>query len=238
MNPKDRFFIAVDRFEKKSEALMFMLLVSPFADGFKFGHGAIARQFAGALARSARKKKKKVGWDQKFGDTPETTEDGVLGALTHKPNFFTVHASAGKESLKRAAAVPRGDAKLFVVTVLTSISNDECVSIFGEGTENKVRQFTEWAIEVGAEGVICSPRELRILASIPEYEKIEKGTPGIHLPWADKHGQERTMSVAEAAELADFIVVGHAIRDARMYGRTPQSVAEEILKEITRVRPK
>lgn len=148
--------------------------------------------------------------DGKLDDIPNTTRDAALSIPKIGVKMLNVHASSGIESI-HAAARQKGDAKLLVVTVLTSIGSDECVSIFGDTPGNKVLQFVEMARAAGADGIICSPQELVLLKDFSDLIKV---VPGVRPIWAPTNDQKRVMTLGEAIKAgADFVVVGRPVSD-------------------------
>lgn len=167
-------------------------------------------------------------YDGKFDDIPNTTGKASepLGGVL----FFNVHASSGSESIK-AAVAKCGTAKVLVVTVLTSISPEECMEIFGDTPENKVLQFARKAKADGAHGVICSPKELSVLSG-PEFDGFEKVTPGIQPLWMKSNDQKRVMTPGEAIKAgATYLVIGRAITDHV----NPLAAIDLIAREIANV---
>ncbi len=169
--------------------------------------------------------------DVKFSDIPNTSA-AATDALTRYPiNFFTVHASAGSESI-RAAATKKRESKLLVVTVLTSIDTSECHRIFGDSPNERVVQFAKIALGAGADGIICSPHELRPLSQSPELLPLLKITPGVRPNWTQTNDQKRTMTPAEAIRHgANYLVIGRAILSPPD-GMTPSEAIDKILTEI------
>ena len=104
--------------------------------------------------------------DVKLNDIPNTIEKAVKAIIRLRPIMFNIHASAGKEAIARAVA-NKGESVLFGVTVLTSIDEDECVSIFGAKPNGKVFEFAEMLVDGGANGVICAPKEGLFLRKTP-----------------------------------------------------------------------
>lgn len=155
----------------------------------------------------------KVFLDGKFHDIPNTIS-GVSAVIAKLGvRMFNVHASGGIKAIQEAAK-KKGDALLLVVTILTSLDKKTCKSIYGDEPEAKVVQFTREAMESGADGIICSPEELRILAKYPEFDNVIKVTPGIRPGWADINDQQRIGTPYGAViYLGDYFVIGRPIRE-------------------------
>lgn len=138
----------------------------------------------------------KLMWDGKFDDIPNTVGQASAGLSSLSPLIFNVHASAGTKAIE-AAVANRGRSMVFGVTVLTSIGEEECVSIFGDLPGVKVMQFARILAEAGAQGIICSPKELGVLAQVAGLEGLKKLTPGVRPEWAGADDQKRVMAPQE-----------------------------------------
>jgi orotidine-5'-phosphate decarboxylase len=181
--------------------------------------------------------------DIKQDDIPETLRKVTLAIQALAPRYLNVHASAGPASIK-AVIDNKGESQVLGVTVLTTISPDDCVSIFGETRNMKVRAFANMLLELGADGIICSAQELEYLAGYPELAGLKKVTPGIRPDWkvyAEKLGlpapevkkddQVTAMTPAQAIEFgAHALVIGRPLTKPEVGTRIQiaRLIAEEI----------
>jgi len=169
-----------------------------------------------------------IFWDGKFDDIPNTVNNASKQVMRMRVKMYNVHASSGRESVEKAVA-RKGSAKVLGVTVLTSITPEECKSIFGEEPGAKVLQFAQMLIEVGADGIICSPKELKFLAEHREFDSLLKVTPGVRPFGVGVNDQKRVMTPGEAIRAgADYLVIGRPISAAE----DPIYAARKIAKEI------
>jgi orotidine-5'-phosphate decarboxylase len=133
--------------------------------------------------------------------------------------MLTVHASGGVDMLiaaKRAAvdaaASHKQPAPLVVaVTVLTSMSDKSLLEGgVNRSMERQVEELAVLAEKAGLDGVVASPRELKILRErFPQFTIV---TPGIRASSASADDQSRTLSAREAiAAGASYLVVGRPI---------------------------
>lgn len=217
----------------------------PHVGVFKVGLGLIFSMLSSFLSPYAEKPNTDLGramhlfhmmngnifLDGKFDDIPNTTTDASMNATQIGVKFFNVHASSGIDSI-RAAAKKKGNAKLLVVTVLTSIGADECISIFGDTPGNKVLQFAEMARAAGADGIICSPQELHLLTG---FHNLIKVVPGVRPLWASKGDQKRVMTPCEAIDAgADYLVIGRPVSDPPEEIGDSLEAVKLIIEEIER----
>jgi orotidine-5'-phosphate decarboxylase len=171
---------------------------------------------------------KDVFLDLKLYDIPETVRRAVAVVSRSGVKFLTVHAVA---SVMRAAAEGRGDSslKLLAVTVLTSFGPDDMEDL---GYECSVLDLVEEramkASRAGMDGVVCSPREARMVRGILGDHGIVV-TPGVRSPGAAAGDQKRVATPAEAIhDGASYLVMGRQITRAA----DPAKEAERVLDEL------
>lgn len=162
--------------------------------------------------------------DAKFHDIPNTVANATKKLAGWGAEIVTVHASGGKEMIE--AAVENLPGKIAAVTVLTSISPEDCVALFGDEPPYMVRSLATQAKEAGASFVVCSSLDLGILDTID----LPKIVPGIRPLWFQEKGdQKRTATPVEAMEAgAGFLVMGRPILKAD----DPVEAAQRTLSEI------
>lgn len=185
--------------------------------------------------------------DGKWDDIPNTIEGVAIAVQSLHPAYVNVHASAGEAAVAKAVA-NRGGAMVLGVTVLTSLEHKECVSIFGRVPKKKVLSFARMLRDKGAQGIICSPQELEVLASDNSLRGLFKVTPGIRPDWnvyaekldlpappQKKDDQSRPLTPYEAIALgADALIIGRPITKPDV--GTSEQVARLIRDEIADAR--
>lgn len=207
--------------------------LAPHVGYFKVGLELIMSSGAPQVVNHIHRLGGHVFLDAKLCDIPNTVAAASRALAALGVKMFNVHASCGKESV-RAAAENKKDALLLVVTVLTSLEDAECERLFGTIAQNKVLQFAHDAKEAGADGIICSPKELEILAQVPELKGLLKVTPGVRPSWAEANDQKRTMTPLEAINAgATHLVVGRPISNPPRGIGNPVDAAKNIVTEIT-----
>ncbi len=175
-----------------------------------------------------------VLWDGKFDDIPSTVGKATAQVKRMGLKMLNLHASAGVEAIVKAVE-NKGSSLLFGVTVLTSLDEEACKSIFGAAPGSKVLQFADMLLDAGADGIICSPQELKLIRSRVRYKSLLTATPGIRPSWAAKGDQQRIMTPADAVKAgADYIIIGRPIRQPPPEIGTSEDAARKIAEEIAK----
>tara|TARA_B100001564_G_scaffold30833_1_gene22648 strand:- start:143 stop:805 length:663 start_codon:yes stop_codon:yes gene_type:complete len=160
----------------------------------------------------ASKKGFDIFLDLKLHDIPNTVQKSIEGLISLPIKMLTIHTSGGKDMMRAAMeAVSGNDIKIFGVTVLTSLSNDDTNEIFKRTTSEQVNAMLDMAESAGIDGLVCSPHELELVS---RRESLLSITPGIRLQ-NSKDDQKRVMTPKEAIDLgADYLVIGRPITSA------------------------
>jgi len=207
--------------------------LSPKVWGFKIGLELITAggpTFVDIIHRNHAN----IFYDGKFNDIPNTIERATKEAVALGVNMFNIHASSGVEAM-RIAAKNKMNATLLAVTVLTSLSEDDCKAVFGKSVEDTVRLFAENAKEAGCDGIICSSQDLRYLNRYKELKDFMMVTPGIRPEWAALNDQKRVMTPGEAVKAgASKLVIGRPITNPPN-GMTIAQAVEKVLEEVEEV---
>jgi len=147
--------------------------------------------------------------------------------------MLTVHAAGGAEMVAaaREAAEAAGAERpmILAVTVLTSLDGEALHGIgVAGGITQHVLRLGRLALEAGADGLVCSARELRQLRDAFGPAPILV-TPGIRPAGFAPGDQARTETpeVAVAAG-ASYIVVGRPISGAANPGQAAADIAGAI----------
>ena len=157
----------------------------------------------------AAKKGFDIFLDLKLHDIPNTIKKSIEGLISYPINMLTVHASGGREMMSAAMeAVSGTNIKIFGVTILTSLNDDDTNEIFQRTSSEQVRMMLDLAESARIDGVVCSPHELELAK---KRESLLSITPGIRLQNSNDD-QKRVMTTKEAIDLgADYLVIGRPI---------------------------
>ncbi len=171
--------------------------------------------------------------DLKWHDIPNTVAGAVRASLPLKPLIVNVHASGGPAMMRaaaEAAAAAGADRPMVIgVTVLTSMAEDDLAAV-GQDTDMQaqVARLAKLAMECGLDGVVCSPKEIRLVkeACGPDFKCI---VPGIRPVWSVANDQKRIATPSQAVlDGADYIVIGRPIAAAEDPANAAKRVAEEL----------
>ena len=225
-DPRDHLCLALDTADADSARAM-AERVGDAVTWHKVG-SALALQGGEALVRDLKAAGKKVFLDYKFHDIDQTVANAVNGALRAGADLVTVHAVA--PVVRAAASVKAGTSmKVVGVTVLTSLDAEDLEAEgWRDGVPALVRARAQTAVAAGADGVVASAQEAKMLR-----ELLAPGaflvTPGIRPAGGDVQDQKRVATPANAIQDgADLLVIGRPILQAA----DPRAAAIAINDEI------
>jgi len=164
--------------------------------------------------------------DLKLHDIPNTVQKSIEGLITLPIKMITIHTSGGIKMMQAAMqAVKDIEIKIFGVTVLTSLTDEDTNYIFRRDAQDQVKAMLDLAEEARIDGVVCSPHELHLVTPRSSLLSI---TPGIRFTPSDDD-QRRVMTPKQAIELgADFIVIGRPITESNNISKSLNDLSEQI----------
>jgi orotidine-5'-phosphate decarboxylase len=171
--------------------------------------------------------------DLKFHDIPAQVEGAVRNVASLGVSYTNVHAAGGSRMVKAAVAGGGDEVEVLAVTVLTSLDDSDLAAVGLAGpTETAVLRLAEMALDAGASGLVCSPREVEAVRA--RFGPSESGGPVLVVPGirpegteAGDHQRVHTPAAALSAG-ADHIVVGRPITTAPDPGACARRIVEEI----------
>lgn len=173
--------------------------------------------------------------DVKLHDIPNTVKNTVKRIVgEYCPSLLTVHASGGQKMMEAAVAAADDEAPgktgILAVTVLTSLDEKDCKTIYGGDIELEVRTLALLAHDAGVFGVVCSAHEIELVKD--SKRKLEVVVPGIRPSWfQDKGDQKRVMTPAEAIKKgASALVIGRPITKADCMVTAAKQTHNEIME--------
>ena len=164
--------------------------------------------------------------DLKLHDIPNTVKKSIEGLISLPIGMMTIHTSGGLQMMKAAKkAVSDTNIKIFGVTALTSLSDEDTSTIFQRTASNQVKAMLDLAQEAQIDGVVCSPHELDLVV---ERKSLLSITPGIRLS-ESADDQSRVMTPKDAiSKGADYIVIGRPITNAPNISEALQEIHDSI----------
>ena len=164
--------------------------------------------------------------DLKLHDIPNTVKKSIEGLISLPIDMMTIHTSGGLEMMKAAKKAVEGtNIKIFGVTALTSLSDEDTSAIFQRTASNQVKAMLDLAQEAQIDGVVCSPHELDLVV---ERKSLLSITPGIRLS-ESADDQSRVMTPKDAiSKGADYIVIGRPITNAPNISEALQEIHNSI----------
>lgn len=184
------------------------------------------------VLKMLRSEGKRIFLDLKLHDIPNTVGRAVASCLDFGAELLTLHATGSKAMIEAAAKTVRvsaSDTKLLAVTVLTSMDQDD-LEILGvkRSVEEQVVTLGTMAIQSGAHGLVCSPKELTALRKAlgPAPWLV---TPGVRPSGGDLADQKRVATPAQAIrDGATHLVIGRPIMDAPDMRAAALAIREEM----------
>ena len=164
--------------------------------------------------------------DLKLHDIPNTVKKSIEGLSSLPISMLTIHISGGKEMMLAAMEAVEGTKiKVFGVTALTSLSDEDVIHIYQRTLSKQVEAMLDLAVKAGIDGVVCSPHELEIVAKRQSLLSI---TPGIRIKDSNDD-QRRVMTPKEAVNLgSNFLVIGRPITSSSDINKSLNEIYKSI----------
>tara|TARA_B100000900_G_scaffold238560_1_gene202656 strand:- start:1936 stop:2598 length:663 start_codon:yes stop_codon:yes gene_type:complete len=174
----------------------------------------------------AAKKDFGIFLDLKLHDIPNTVKKSIQSLISLPIQMLTIHASGGTDMMMASMdAVSGTGIKIFGVTTLTSLSDDDTNKIFQRTASEHVNAMLDLAESACIDGVVCSPHELDLVS---KKESLLSITPGIRMQDSDDD-QKRVMTPKEAIDHgADYLVIGRPITQSNNINKTLSDIYESI----------
>jgi len=212
--------------------------LAPHVKYYKVGLQMITKD-GPRMVMTLKRKGLKVFYDAKFFDIPQTVYNACYEAVRLGANMINVHALGGpkminyaREAIEKASAKLQFEKPLLLgVTVLTSMDKADLKKNLrtNVSVKNMVLHLARMAKKAGADGVVCSPREIKTIKRNLGKDFVVV-TPGIRTGKISKDDQKRVMTPKQAiAAGADYIVVGRPILRAE----DKQEEVQKIIKQIS-----
>ncbi len=233
MNPRDRLIFPLD-VSSRQAALNWIELLYDQVGMFKVGLELFVAEGLSFLNTLADVLPDGYFLDLKFNDIP-TTLKAAHHHLFKNVNFFTVYCNHDQQMLQETIDVLQNRVKFLAVTVLTSFSSDNLLTMgydrhYALNPIKLVLLHARLAKAAGCSGVICSGQEVKMVKECFGSDFLVI-CPGIRPNWSRvaADDQKRVVTPYKAIQAgADYIVVGRPIRQAN----NPVEAAKLVVDEI------
>ena len=224
-----KIIVAIDTFDfEKANAILEQL--NPDHCLVKIG-SVVFNALGKSFLRHASSQGFKIFLDLKLHDIPNTVYETITGFNDCKIDMLTVHLSGGEKMLRKAMLAGKSiNTKVIGVSMLTSLEEEDSLTLFGNKLEDQIRNLFKIAVKVNIDGIVCSPHELEIANKILGSHSI-KITPGIR-DIKVEDDQARTMSAKEAIERgSSFLVIGRPITQSKNISQALQNFNNSIYEK-------
>lgn len=165
--------------------------------------------------------------DLKFHDIPTTVYKACMSAYSLNIWMLNVHLSGGLEMSKAAVQAKKdcqSKTKLIGVTVLTSLSDDDCLSVYGCAREEQLQKLKNIGISSDVDGYVCSPYDIYKLDA---DDKLFV-TPGIRLN-NNKDDHNKVITPKGACDLgSNYLVIGRGVTQSDNPNETLASIINSL----------
>ena len=224
-----KIIVAIDTFDfEKANAILEQL--NPDHCLVKIG-SVVFNALGKSFLKHASSQGFKIFLDLKLHDIPNTVYETITGFNDCKIDMLTVHLSGGEKMLRKAMLAGKSiNTKVIGVSMLTSLEEEDSLTLFGNTVEDQIKNLFKIAVKVNIDGIVCSPHELEIANTMLGSHSI-KITPGIR-DITVEDDQVRTMSAKEAIERGStFLVIGRPITQAEDIAQALQNFNNSIYEK-------
>ncbi|EQC46313.1 orotidine-5'-phosphate decarboxylase [Bacteriovorax sp. Seq25_V] len=209
----NRIFLALDNMSKE-EVLSFLDLHAKNLSLIKIGMELFYRYGPTLITELKSRYNLKIFLDLKLHDIPNTVASAIKSLSPLEIDFLTIHLSGSTTMLqaaRKACDEYLPSTKLIGVSVLTSMDERECQSIYNQNLELTFKNLFKQATLSHLDGIVCSTQELKYIS---KDDKILTICPGIRFQQDQVNDQKRVSTPEEAFQRgADYLVMGRALRD-------------------------
>jgi len=220
-----KIIVALD-FNDINTTFKFIDTIDPTLCRLKIGKELFTK-YGPDVIHSIHRKGFEIFLDLKFHDIPTTVYKACISTFSLNVWMLNVHLSGGLEMITAAVNAKndcQSSSKLIGVTVLTSLSDTDCSSVYGCTRLEQIKRLKDIGISANIDGFVCSPYDVKTINS---NEKIYV-TPGIRIDGnIDDH--HKVISPSKALELGStYLVIGRSITSSK----EPNKTLEDIIKNL------
>ena len=159
---KSKIIIALDEIDYK-KSLSIIKDLNPRLCLLKIGSVSF-NSLGKKIVLYAKEKGFDIFLDLKLHDIPNTIKKTLSDIKKLPISMLTVHTSGGEDMLRSAVKELQGsNIEIYGVTVLTSLTDEDSISIYSKNANDQVKSLIRIAERSGIHGIVCSPQELSLL---------------------------------------------------------------------------
>jgi orotidine-5'-phosphate decarboxylase len=233
-DPRNRIAVALDNMTSMLDVEKTVGLLADKVGYFKVGFQLIHSLGGPQVVNVIKNNGGKIFYDCKLHYTHDTMKVSAENIANLGVDIFNVHASATIRAMV-AANEMSGNAIVAAVSVLTSISEEECHHVYGKSIISKVEEFANDIVEARLPAIICSPEEARMVKNNLKTSGLITITPAIRPLWAvpDDQNKDRIMTPTKAIKSgSDILVIGRPILQPPLEIGNPIEAVKRIIEEI------
>ena len=220
-----KIIVALD-YNSSEEVLIFIDSIDPSLCRLKIGKELFTK-YGPKTILELHDKGFEVFLDLKFHDIPTTVYKACISALSLNVWMLNIHLSGGFDMAVAAMNAKKdcqSDSKVIGVTALTSLTDDDCIRIYGCKRSEQLKRLKDIGLDANVDGFVCSPYDINILRT---DNKIFV-TPGIRTD-GNANDHHKVITPQEALKLgSNYLVIGRSITDSS----NPNKELEKIIQSL------
>jgi orotidine-5'-phosphate decarboxylase len=155
---------------------------------------------------------RKIWVDAKYHDTKDTVGYRVAALRNHEVDIVTVHASGGVPMMQEAVKAAGDQTEIWAITALTSLDDEEIMTIYGRARGEIVLNLARLAWSAGVTGLVCSAQEVGLLRQESYLAKMKLVVPGTRSAGVALGQQKRSGTPRQAMlDGATYLVAGSQV---------------------------
>ena len=211
MHDDKKIIVALD-YDNIDSALKFIESIDPSLCRIKIGKELFTK-YGPNIINCIHEKGFEIFLDLKFHDIPTTVYKACVSAFSLNIWMLNIHLSGGYDmasSAMKAKKDCQSDSKLIGVTALTSLSDNDCIKIYGCKRLEQLKRLRDIGLDANIDGFVCSPHDINTLEA---NTKIFV-TPGIRIK-NNAHDHYKVLTPVEALQLGStYLVIGRSITES------------------------
>ena len=206
-----KIIVALD-YDNLDSVISFIDSIDPKLCRIKIGKELFTK-YGPNIVNNIHEKGFEIFLDLKFHDIPTTVYKACISAFSLDIWMLNIHLTGGYDMTVSAMKAKRdcqSTSKLIGVTALTSLSDDDCIKIYGCKRIDQLKRLRDIGLEADIDGFVCSPYDINALAA---EDKIFV-TPGIRTS-NNTQDHHKVITPVNALQLGStYLVIGRSITES------------------------